>query len=379
MRDAGGHVASLLGITRDVTNRKLALGALRESEARYRLLVDMSPYAIGVHLDGNVVMANQAALSLFGASRADDLIGWPMEGLIHPDRRAAARDRIQRMLAGETGLYPAEDVYLRLDGSVFDVEVSAAPFTYNGRPAVQVIALDISQRKRTDAALRDSRRQLQFLSKRVLEVQEAERRRVAHELHDELGQALTAIKINLLGQQRLATPSPADPRSESLRIVDQALQQVRTLALALRPSMLDDLGLAPALKWMAEQSAAQSGFEVRFHTATSAARLEPEIETACFRIVQVALTNVQRHARARRVEIDLYQDGDTLVLSVSDDGCGFDVAAMLDRASAGASLGLLGMRERASLIDGQLEIVSAPGQGSTVRLRCPWRVREEPA
>ena len=154
---------------------------------------------------------------------------------------------------------------------------------------------------------------------------------------------------------------------------------MRTLALALRPSMLDDLGLAPALKWMAEQSAAQSGFEVRFHTATSAARLEPEIETACFRIVQVALTNVQRHAGARRVEIDLYQDGATLVLSVSDDGCGFDVAAMLDRATAGASLGLLGMRERAGLIDGQLEIVSAPGQGSTVRLRCPWRVREEPA
>ena len=379
MRDAGGHVASLLGITRDVTSRKLAQGALRESEARYRLLVDMSPCAIGVHQDGNVVMVNQAALSLFGASRADDLIGWPIEGLIHPDHRAAARDRIERMLAGETGLYPAEEVYLKLDGSVFDVEVSAAPFTYNGRPAVQVIALDISQRKRADAALRDSRRQLQFLSKRVLEVQEAERRRVAHELHDELGQALTAIKINLQGQQRLATPSPADPRSESLRIVDQALQQVRTLALALRPSMLDDLGLAPALKWMAEQSAAQSGFMVRFHTATSAARLEPEIETACFRIVQVALTNVQRHAGAQQVEIDLHQDGATLVLSVSDDGCGFDVAAMLDRASAGASLGLLGMRERAGLIDGQLEIVSAPGQGSTVRLRCPWRVREEPA
>ncbi len=379
MRDTAGHVEALLGITRDITERKLAQGALRESEARYRQLVDVSPYAIGVQQDGRLVMANQAAVALFGAARLDDLVGWPTEGLIHPDHRTAARDRMARLLAGETGLYPIEDVYLRLDGSAFDVQVSASPFVYNGRPAVQVVAMDISQRKRAEAALRESGRQLRFLSKRVLAVQEAERRRVAHELHDELGQALTAIKINLLTQRPNAQAAPADdPRTDCVRIVDHALRQVRGMALALRPSILDDLGLGAALKWLAGQAAAQSSFAAHVRIVAGPARLEPETETACFRIVQVALTNVQRHAAAGRVDVELLQDADTLTLSVSDDGCGFDVPAMLARASTGASLGLLGMRERASLIDAELDIRSAPGHGCTVRLRCPLPVRQQP-
>ncbi len=375
LRNAADNATVLLGITRDITGRKIAQNALRDSEARYRQLVDMSPYAIVVHQDGKVVMANAAAVRLYGANSTDDLVGWPLEGLIHPERRAAARERIGQLLAGVTGLYPVEDVARKLDGTGFDVELSAAPFTYSGRPAVQVVVVDISQRKLAEAALREHGRQLKFLSRRVLAVQETERRRVAHELHDELGQALTAIKINLLRQPSADLATAGASRAESVRIVDHALQQVRSLALALRPSLLDDLGLGPALKWLAEQSATQSGYVARFHMAAASVRLEPEIETACFRIAQVALTNVQRHAGAAQVQVDLLQDGDQLVLSVSDDGAGFDVPAMLARASTGASLGLLGMRERAALIDGTVDILSEPGKGCTVRLRCPWQPR----
>lgn len=230
-----------------------------------------------------------------------------------------------------------------------------------------------------EARLLSSTRQLKALSQRVLEAQEIERRRVAIELHDELGQALTAIKINLQLSERFKDKAPADINLENIRIIEEALQQVRRLATALRPSMLDDLGLAPALKWMAEQSAQRAGFAVHFYHERTQTRLAPEIETACFRIVQEALTNITRHAQAQQVEIRLQRDGDNLALCVQDDGCGFDLAAMQERAIAGGSLGVLGMQERAILLGGALEIQSVPGHGSTLLLRCPWRTHEQVA
>ena len=228
-----------------------------------------------------------------------------------------------------------------------------------------------------DDRLLTSTRQLKALSRRVLEVQELERRRVAIELHDELGQSLTAIKINLQLSERFKGELTGDLIQENIRIVEDALAQVRRLATALRPSMLDDLGLAPALKWMADQTAQRSGFEVCFLYDRNQERLSPEIETACFRIVQEALTNIARHANPNRVEIALRREADQLVLCVQDDGTGFDLDAMSERAVAGGSLGVLGMRERATLLGGQLDIESTPGQGSKVRLRCPWRTLED--
>lgn len=210
----------------------------------------------------------------------------------------------------------------------------------------------------------------------MLEAQETERRRVAIELHDELGQSLTAIKINLQARHRFSGQSVADIDAENLRIVEDTLKQVRRLAQALRPSMLDDLGLAPALKWMAEQTSFRSGFAVEFHAARLGVRLAPEIETTCFRIAQEALTNISRYAKATMVTINLAQEGNSLVLTVHDNGCGYEPVAMHNRALAGGSMGLLGMQERAQLIEGKLEIESMPGAGCTVRLLCPLRLRE---
>jgi signal transduction histidine kinase len=229
----------------------------------------------------------------------------------------------------------------------------------------------------TEARLFNVTRQLKALSRRVLEAQEQERRRVALELHDELGQLLTAIKINLQIGERFKDQPPLGLYAENLRIVEDALQHVRRLATALRPSMLDDLGLAPALKWIAEENAKRSGFEFCFHHERTQVRLASEIETACFRIVQEALTNIARHAKAKRVEITLRRDVTDLVLCVQDDGLGFDLGAMRERAIAGGSLGVLGMQERATLLGGHLEIESEPGHGCTLQLRCPWQNQEE--
>lgn len=228
-----------------------------------------------------------------------------------------------------------------------------------------------------DIKLFNTTRQLKALSRRVLEVQEMERRRVAIELHDELGQSLTAIKINLQLGARLKDKPQEELNRENIRIVEDALQQVRRLATTLRPSMLDDLGLPAALQWITEQSANRSGFAVDFTHARGHPRLAPDIETACFRIVQEALTNITRHAKASKVDIRLERQEDQLVLRIADDGCGFKLEEMQARAIAGNSTGVLGMQERATLIGGQLAIQASPGQGTTLELVCPWRTHEE--
>ena len=353
--------------------------ALQQSEERYRLLFERAPVAIfSLAPTGAITSLNHAFETITGWPLAQWL-GRPFHQIMHPDDQPRAVELFQMLLRRQHA--PSFDLRMRTAAGGFrDVEFTGFSTEFSGgRIEVQGIGRDITERKTTELALREKTNQLRTLSRRILETQETERRRVAHELHDELGQALTAIKINLQMPDRLQKQSPDELNTENLRIVDDALQQVRRLALALRPSMLDDLGLLPALRWMAGQTAERSGFTVEFDTAMPEVRLAPEIETACFRIVQESLTNIARHAQAQRVEIALHRTGDALMLSVQDDGCGFDLAAMRGRAVAGGSIGVLGMQERAELIGGQLDIESTPGQGSTVRLRCPLRRRGDAA
>jgi PAS domain S-box-containing protein len=358
--------------------------ALKESEFRWKFAIEGSGDGLwDMNVADNTVFFSPRWKEMLGLAE-DEIGNSPQEwrDLIHPEDKTGFLTSMQDYLDGKIPTYVSEHRVCCKDGSnkwvlgrgvVVSRSADGEPLrmigTYN----------DITERKKAEVALREKTNQLQLLSRRVLETQETERRRIAHELHDELGQALTAIKINLQMRERFPKQSHEELNTENLRIVDDALQQVRRLALALRPSMLDDLGLLPALRWIAEQTAVRSGFAVEFDTAFPEVRLAPEIETACFRIVQESLTNIVRHAQAQRVEIALHRTGNALVLCIQDDGCGFDVASMRGRAVAGGSLGVLGMQERAELIGGQLDIESTPGQGSTVRLRCPLRRRGEAA
>lgn len=226
------------------------------------------------------------------------------------------------------------------------------------------------ERARLHEQERTNRQQLQTLSRQLLEAQERERRHIAQELHDELGQSLTMIKLHL---QALASALATPPSRlvDSLALVDRTIQQVRTLSLDLRPSMLDDLGLVPALRWFAHRHAEGAGLEVRFHADQPQARFATAIETACFRVAQEALTNVVRHAQAQQVVIELHQDDDQVEMVIQDDGIGFEVAAAQLRATQGGSIGLLGMQERATLVGGQFDLASTPGQGTVVRVRFP--------
>jgi signal transduction histidine kinase len=162
---------------------------------------------------------------------------------------------------------------------------------------------------------------------------------------------------------------------EGLSLLDQCLQQVRSLSLELRPSLLDDLGLGPALRWYVDRQAERAGFRVRLDDGLGDQRLPSDLETICFRVAQEALTNVARHAGAKDVRVILAQRDRHVELMVSDDGIGFEVDQARARAAAGGSLGLLGMEERVSLAGGQLRVVSLPGRGTEIHVRLPVPAR----
>jgi len=222
-------------------------------------------------------------------------------------------------------------------------------------------------------------RRLQAVSRRLLEVQEAERRHLSRELHDEVGQALTAVKMNLQMLRRQSSPKQATGRlDESIGLVDRILHGVRQLSLDLRPSLLDDLGLAAALRWYVSAQAERSGIAANVVTEPMPDNLPIATTTTCFRIAQEAVTNALRHARATRITVTLRCEGEELEVSVGDNGVGFDVAAARSRAMQGASAGLLGLEERVQLAGGRSSIVSVPGWGTMLHAWLPLSMPSPP-
>src|SRR5205809_2261017 len=359
------------------TERRQAEQAARESEQRYRTLLENAPEAILVHQDGRWIIANRAALKLLHAARVEQVVGRATLDIVHPDYRAIVRERIEREFATGEPAPLLEQQFIAVDGTVLDVEVVGIPITLAGRQGGQIIVRDITERRQAEQAVRErqaearrSRERLEALSQRLLKLQENERRLIARELHDQIGQALTAVKLNL-ESLRSGRRAKAFPLDESVAIVEQLMEAVRSMSLELRASVLDDLGLAAALRWYADRQGRRAGLAVRVRTQLPTERLASDLETACFRVAQEAITNVARHAGAKRVEVDARAEDGTLDLTVRDDGTGFDVAAVRGGTTAEGSIGLDGMEERARLLGGDFRIDSQPGTGTTVWARFP--------
>lgn len=213
-----------------------------------------------------------------------------------------------------------------------------------------------------------SRKRLRALSHRLVQVQEQERRLIARELHDEIGQALTGLKFSLETLEGQVAAARVEQVRESRSIALQLLGRVRDLSLDLRPAMLDDLGLLPALLWLTDRYSRQTGVEVDFRHSRLEQRFDPEIETAAYRIVQEALTNVARHSGCRRTEVFVMASDRSLVARVKDDGVGF---LLKDAVARQDSSGLSGMNERASLLGGMLTVESNPGKGTSITAEFP--------
>ncbi len=227
-------------------------------------------------------------------------------------------------------------------------------------------------RRRDELALYHARLRLQALSNRMLVMQEAERRHIARELHDEIGQSLTAIKLSLEAlARRTGDEAARDLAADIAGVAGQVLDQVRRLSLDLRPPQLDDLGLRAALNWLVKRHTREDGPKILLQAPDSLPRLGSQAETACFRIAQEALTNALRHSGASSVRIELKEEEGRFLLDLQDDGHGFDLSAARARALQGDSLGLVGMSERATLAGGEIRLASHIGEGTRLRVSFP--------
>src|SRR5690242_6205686 len=311
-----------------IAERNSVEAALRQSEERYRELFENARDAMYVHdLDGTYTSINHAAEKLTGYSR-EEIVGHHFSEFVGAEHVKQVRERFCGKLAkqGET-TYETE--VIAKDGRRVPVEVSSRAIYENGViVGVQGTARDITERKLAQDAL-------QMFSRQLIEAQEDERRRIARELHDQIGQVLTAVKMNLHTVRRVCNTKEAGaPIKDNIEAVDEALRLVRDLSVDLRPPLLDDLGLVTALHWYVDRYARRTevSAEVLIEVKDPNERFSREIETACFRIAQEALTNIARHARANRVALRLRKKHNLLILTIKDDGVGFDTKVLRRRA-----------------------------------------------
>lgn len=340
---------------------------LRQSEENYRGLFETATEAIFVHsLDGKIIAANRACEKLTGYTR-EEMVGMDIATFLVPKNFKEQQEIIERELAGEPTEGPYELRLRRRDGNEAIVELMPSLVMRAGEPVgMQAIVRDVTEQRRMQENLR-------YYVSQVLQAQESERLRIARELHDDTAQALTGIsrRLDMLASASKEIPPEIAGRLEELREqTDTVLDGVRRFSQDLRPPVLDDLGLLPALKWLVIALEEQDGIASNIRMLGEPRRLPHETELALFRIAQEALNNVRKHAQASAVELIVDFRDHQLRLAVADNGKGFDVPQSKSAAASG-KLGLIGMEERARLLGGTLEIRSRPGEGTTIEVSVP--------
>lgn len=373
-----GEFQGVFKVGQDVTARRLMEEALRQSEALLGTVLQTAPVAIGFFDDrGQILLSNPAMQRYFPTGMI------PSRDPAHVSRWEAFDDDGQpispddfpgsRALLGLPTI-PGMEMRFRLeDGRRVWTRVASMPIQdeLGGIRRQVAVITDIDDLKRTEATLRESEASLQrrvlaataelrTLSRRLLTVQEEERRHLARELHDEIGQVLTGLNFQLGAAARSQAADLADAQATVQRLTEQ----VRQLSMDLRPEMLDRYGVLPSLEWLIERYQQRTGIAVTLRHMGLDRRFPPEVEITAYRVVQEALTNVARHAATNAVSVQILGDG-TLLIVVRDEGQGFRDAQTY------ATSGLGGMRERVALLGGTLDIESAPGEGTVVTAELP--------
>jgi PAS domain S-box-containing protein len=359
----------------EIVERRRAEEALRVTNSKLELIVDTSPLPItGTDAGGRITSWNKAAERLFGWTE-EEAVG-DVCPTIPPEEAEDYLEMIRRVMQGETHLGLVH-YRQKKGGDLLYCSVSAAP-QRNGRGepvGVTIIVEDITERKLAEEQLKSSNEELRALSGRLHSVREEESARIAREIHDELGGALSSLKWDLEEVGEIISESADASQLTALRekvggmitLTDATVDAVRRIASELRPTALEEFGLVEALRWHAQQFQARTGITVHCDCPPESVGLSREQATAVFRIVQEALTNVLRHSGATRVEIKMRHEGGHYVMTVSDDGRGITEA----EKTGPRSLGLLGMRERAHLLGGEVSVEGVKGRGTDVTLRVP--------
>ena len=348
----------------DISAQKKAESALRESEAKFSTAFHSSANAMAISQDGTIVEANQAFVEMFGYSREE------MTGKTVADLGIVTEKELDRQLnklESNRGFVRNEETVVRTrDGSCCDILFSIAPIYLHGVRHLLTTVIDVTERKQAEEDLRLQAERLRCLSGRLLKIREEERTRMARDLHDQIGQMLTAVKLDIewVAKHLDGGNAQLQARLHSIReLIREATHSVRDICTELRPGVLDDLGLAAAIEWQARDFARRSGLECAVTTRPGSMALDSERSIAIFRIFQEALTNVARHAQATRVDISLVQRDNRLSLVVQDDGKGIGQNELDTKKG---SLGILGMRERAQACGAELHIWGEPGKGTTI-------------
>jgi PAS domain S-box-containing protein len=360
----------LLSVFTDITEHKKAEEELRESEERYKELFERESDAIMV-FDSETKRfedVNNAALQLYGYNREEILRLTAVDISAEPEETVAMMNKIIKN--NVKSIKKIERYNKKKDGTVFPVEISPGIFFIGGSRKVFSVVRDISERKKYETELKRSRRQFRLLSHRHQQKLEEERKRISRQVHDGLGQDLTALKIDIAHLKEQLTDNKMQIKNKltyMLKRINSMIQIVKQISTDLRPGILDQLGLAAAIEWYTEDFQNRAGVKCQVNIKPSEIVLKETVATELYRILQEVLTNTARHSQAKNVNINLSMDSKSLRFTIRDNGIGFN----LNQLDYHRSLGLLGMQERASAIKAKLVISNKAGKGTIVKVTLP--------
>lgn len=359
----------LMGVGIDISEKEKAAHALRESEKKYRLLFYNNPVPMWMATipELRIVDVNEAAIKQYGYSREEFLQLTTMELRPEEDVEHFLRE-VGQMEAGSLNIRSWR--HKKKDGTIIHVETYSHQVLYEGRMVWLGLSHDVSEQYKAKELLQKSYEEIRQLASNLQSIREDERTNIAREIHDELGQQLTGLKMDmhwLFRKLQNADTEVSGKMNESIELINKTITTVRKIATDLRPSILDDLGLLAALEWQSEEFERRSGTRVMFTNKAGDISVTSKAATTLFRIYQEVLTNIARHAKASQVVTLLDSDDKSLYFSIRDNGIGFDV----DSTKEKKTLGLVGIKERSLLIGGTYEIKSNPGKGSEVQVSIP--------
>jgi two-component system sensor histidine kinase UhpB len=360
--------------------RRLAQDALKDSEERYRRLIEHSPDGVMVTEDQVIVFVNLAGASTLGAPAPGLLLGRRIADLVDAAPREASQKRIDQLLSGKRSAQQVEVRLRRLDGRSIFAELSAANVSYKGKQSTQIVFRDITLRKEAEGKIREYEHQLRSLASELTLTEERQRRRIAHVLHDSVGQVLALSKIKVSDAMSRNAPEDCVERlAEVKKFLEEAIRVTRSLTFDLSSPVLYELGLGPALEELAEASGKGSAVTVRFADDGRPKPVSQDLQILLYQGSRELLVNVMKHAGARNAFISFGRDSDTVHVSVEDDGVGFDVSRTSTRVRDRAGLGLFGIRERLKHFGGEVEIRSEPGRGTRVTMVVPIAAEVAPS
>ncbi len=354
----------------DVTARREADSALRKEEERFRTLIENAPVAIGISRSGLMIYGNKEYRSLFGLDSTERIAGKSLTEQIAPQFREQVLTRALRRAHGERVESEFELMGMRKDRTQFPCRAAVTLLDLGDGPAAAAFFSDLSDMKEAEQKLKDSQTKLRNLAVHLLSAREEERKKVAREIHDELGQLLTAMKIDLRWiEKRMSDAAPVmqEKAAGVVRLADQTIQMMHRISSGLRPGPLDDLGLASAVEWAVADFTRRTGIPCTATVDIPESRIGGNSATAIFRVVQENLTNVARHSRALHASVALREIDGRLEILIQDDGIGISKA----QATSFSSFGLIGIGERVRDMGGEFFINGEKGRGTTVLVTIP--------